>query len=69
MLHAIKKLQAVYNEDANKLIKQVAQEKFAKQNLIILIAFATIAMVTEDKISTKDEPQTFNEAWNHANPE
>ena len=32
-----------------------------------MIDLATIATVAKDIKSTKDAPQTFNEAWNHPN--
>ena len=66
VVRAMKKFQASYNNDANKIIKKVAQEKSEKENLFFLLDLATIAMVTEDTKPTKDEPQTFNDVWNHS---
>ena len=51
----MKKFQALYNEDANKIVKQVS-----------FIDFTTIVMVAEDTKSIEDEPKTFKEALNHA---
>ena len=61
------KLHALYNEDANKVVKEAAQDKSAKENLNFLINLATIAMVVEDTKPNEDEPQTFDDAWNHPN--
>ena len=58
MVQAIKKLQALHNDDVNKIGKETGQEKSAKENFYFLIDFATIAMVSEDTKLTKDEPQT-----------
>ena len=69
VVQALKNIQALYNEDVNKIIEQVAQEENSKENLNVSINLATIAMVAKDTESTKDEPQTFNEACNHANAE
>ena len=60
---AMKKLQALYNDNANKIIEQAMQEKSAIENLNFLIE----AMVTKDIKPTPEEPQTFKEAWNHPN--
>ena len=30
-----------------------------------MISLATIAMVAESKITTEEEPKTFDKAWNH----
>ena len=65
----MKKLQALYNDDANKIVEEAAQEKDVKENLNVLINFATIAKVAEDTKPMKDESRTFNKAWNHPNPE
>ena len=56
-----------YN-DGNTIVQQAAQEKSAK-NLNFLIDLAIIAIVAKDTKSMKDEPQTFNKAWSHANLE
>ena len=61
----MRKLQASYNDDANKIVKEAAQEKSAKENLIFLIDLATIFMLAMETKPTKHEPQTFNKAWNH----
>ena len=60
----MKKLQASYNKDANKIIKQATKEKSATKNLNILI---NLAMVTSDTKPVPEEPMTFNEAWDHPN--
>ena len=60
----MKKLQASYNNDANKIVKESAQEK-VKKKLNYSIHLAIIAMVAEDTKPTKDETKTFNIAWNH----
>ena len=44
----MKKLQALYNEDANKIIKEATQNKNAIKNLNFLI---DLAMVTSDAIT------------------
>ena len=62
VVQAMKKLQASYNENANKIVTEVTQEKSAKENLIFLINLATFVMVAEDTKQTEDEPQAFNEA-------
>ena len=59
----MKKLQALYNEDANKIIEEVTQDKAIK-NLNFLI---TSAMVTIDTIPVPGKPTTFAKAWNHPN--
>ena len=61
---AIKKLQVLHKNDASKIIKDAAQEKSAKDNLIFLI---DLAIVAGDTKPIKDEPQIFNEAWDHPN--
>ena len=58
----MKKLQASYNDNANKMIKQATKEKSAINNLNFLI---DLAMVSNDVKPTLEEPQTFNEAQNH----
>ena len=46
------------------------QTKWEKKKKInFLIVSVTITMVVEDEKSAKEEPQTFNNFWNHANPE
>ena len=56
------KLQALCNDDANKIIEQATQEKNAIQNVNVLI---DLAMVTNDTKPTPEESQTFNKAWNY----
>ena len=65
----MKKLQALHNEDDNKIVKEVAQEKASKENSNFLIDLATIAMVAEYTEPTKDDLQIFIKACNHPNPE
>ena len=62
VVQAMKKLQASYNNDANKIIKQATKEKGAIENLNFLI---NVAMVSNGIKPTMEEPQTFNKAWNH----
>ena len=57
------KLQALYNDGANKIIKEVMQVKVSK-NLNFLIV---LAMVTTETMPVPEEPVSFNEAWNHSN--
>ena len=59
----MKKLQALYNEDANKIIKKATQDK-AIENLNFLI---NLAMVITDTMPASEEPMTFAKAWNHPN--
>ena len=54
----------MYNDDANKIVKQAMQEKNAIKNINFLI---NLAMVTNDTKPAPEEPQTFNEAWSHPN--
>ena len=61
---ALKKFQASYNEDANKIIKEATQDKNAIENLIFLI---DLAMVTSDTKPVPEELTTFAKAWNHPN--
>ena len=58
------KLQASYNDDANKIVEQATKEKNAIKYLKFLI---NLAMVTNHTKSTSEELQTFNDAWNHPN--
>ena len=60
---AMKKLQASYNDDANKIIKEAMQDKVI-ENLNFLI---NLAMVTTDTMPVLEEPMTLNEAWDHPN--
>ena len=58
----MKKLQASYNHDANKIIEESTDVKTSK-NLNFLI---DLAMITTESVSVPEEPTSFNEAWNHA---
>ena len=60
------KLQALYNNNANKIVKEAAQGKNVKENLNFLINLAMIAVVTQP---IEDEPQAFKKAQSHPNPE
>ena len=66
VVYMMKKLQASYNDDGNKIVKHATQEKSAIKNLNFLI---DLAMVFNDIKPTMDELQTFNEALNHPNNE
>ena len=61
---AMKKLQASYNNDTNKIIKQARKEKSAIESLNFLI---DLTMITNDTKSVSEEPKTLNEAWDHPN--
>ena len=63
VVRAMKNLQALYNDDANKIIKEAMQVK-VPENLNFLI---DLVMVTTDTKQVPEEPDTFNEAWNHPN--
>ena len=63
VVRVMKKLQASYNDDANKIIKEATQDK-AVENLNFLV---DLSMVITDIMSAPEEPATFNEAWNHFN--
>ena len=52
VVHAMKNLQALNNEDANKIVKQAAKRKKIWYS-------AAIAMIAEDTKPTKNELQTF----------
>ena len=60
----MKKLQALYNNNANKIVKQATKEKSAIENLNLLI---NLAMVTNDTKPIPESPKTSNEAWDHLN--
>ena len=60
----MKKLQASYNDDANKIVEQYTKEKGAIENLSFVV---DLAMVSSNIKATLDEPQMFNKAWNHPN--
>ena len=51
--------------DANKIVKDVAQEKSEKQKFETFFDLANSAMEAKDTNPTEDEPQTFNKAWHH----
>ena len=55
MVQAIKKLQALCKDDANKIIKQAAKEK-SIENLNFLI---DLAMGTKDTKLVPEEPKTL----------
>ena len=63
VVQAMKKLQALYNDDANKIIKEATEDKAIKKlNFLI-----DLAMVTTDTMLVPEEPMTFAKAWNHPN--
>ena len=64
VVQAMKKLQALYNVNVNKIVKQGTKEKSAIENLNFLI---DLAMVTTDTKPVTEEPKTFVKAWNHPN--
>ena len=55
----MEKLQALYNDDANKIIKQAMNEKWAIENLNF---FIDLSMVTTDTECVPEEPKTFTKA-------
>ena len=57
VVSAMKNLQALYNDDANMIVKQAAQEKATKESSNFLIDLATITMVVEDTMPMENEPQ------------
>ena len=59
----MKKLHALYNEDANKIIKEATQDKAIK-NLNFLINLAMVALYAKP---VPEEPMTFAKTWNHPN--
>ena len=62
----MKKLQPSYNNDANKILKQVTQEKRAMEHLNFL---NDLAMLYNDIKPTLKEPKTFNKVCNYPNKE
>ena len=62
----MKKLQPLNYNYTNKIVKQATQEEGAIEHLNFLI---NLAMVSSNIKPTLDEPQMFNEAWNHPNEE
>ena len=61
-------LQALYNENANNMIEQVAQEEGTKRKFSSLIVLATTTMAAKDTKSMENEPQIFKKARNHPYP-
>ena len=59
----MKKLQALCNNDVNKIIKEAVQVKVSK-NFNFLI---NLAMVITNTMPVPEEPTIFIEAWNHPN--
>ena len=51
---AIKKLEALFSEDANKVMEKAIQDKATKENLNFFIYLASIAMVAEEIKSTEE---------------
>ena len=60
----MKKLQASYNNNANKIVKQAKQEKGVIKNLNFLI---NLAMATSNTKPVPEEPKNFTKALNHPN--
>ena len=60
----MKKLQSLYNDDANKIIDQATWEKSAVNNLNFLI---NLAMVTNNTKTFPEEPKNFTDARDHPN--
>ena len=56
----MKKLQASYNNDADKIIKEATQDKLVKNSNFLI----DLAMVTTDTIPVPEETVTFDAAWN-----
>ena len=63
LIRAMKKLQASYNDEANKVIKD-STHVIATKNLNFLI---NLAMVTTNYVPVPEEPASFNKALNHPN--
>ena len=63
---AMKKLQALYNNDTNNIVKEPSQEKSAYENQNF---WTDMAMVVSNTKPTVDEPQAYQEAWSHPNVE
>ena len=57
VVHAMKKLWALYNDDANEIIQQAAQEKSNIENMNFLIDLAIVANNTKP---TPEETLRFN---------
>ena len=60
----MKKLQALYNDDDHKIVKQAMNEKSAIKNLNFLI---NLSIVSTDTEPVPEEPKTFTQAWNYPN--
>ena len=60
----MKKLQAFYKNDSNKIVKKATKEKSAIENFNFLI---NLAMVTNNTKPVPEETKTFNKAWDHPN--
>ena len=58
VIRAMKKLQASFNDDANKIIKEGTHVK-TTENLNFLI---DLAMITTESVSVPEEPTSFHEA-------
>ena len=63
LIQAMKKLQALFNDDANKIIEESIDVKTSEN----LNFFIDLAMITTESVSVPEEPTSFNKAWNHAN--
>ena len=61
VIQAVKKLQAFYNGNADKIVKDTTQVKVS-ENLNFLIE---LAMVTTKTMLVPEEPASFNKACNH----
>ena len=61
VIQAMKKLQALYNDNANKIIKDATQVKVSENSNFLI----DLAMVTTKTMPVPEEPASFNEAWNH----
>ena len=55
----------MYNDDANKIIKQAMNKKSAIKNSNFLINSSMVMTKTK---CAPEEPNTFTKAWNHSNP-
>ena len=62
VVQTMKKLQALYNDDANKIIEEAMQDKAIENS-----NFLDLAMVRTDTMPVPEEPTTFAKAWNHPN--
>ena len=66
VVQAMKRLQALYNDDANEIVEQAMNEKsviIKKLNFLI-----NLSMVTTDTEPVPEEPKTFTKVWNYPNP-